>query len=179
VESIQIKNKHFEPFINEKMIGERIEEMAAKINADFEGKNPIFLCVLNGAFMFAADLLKHVKIPCEIDFIKLKSYQGTKSQGNVRELYGLSENIENRHIIIVEDIVDTGLTIKCLTENLKARKPASVKISTLLFKPNAMTTNIKPDYVAMEIPNDFIVGYGLDYDGLGRNLKNIYRLKLC
>jgi hypoxanthine phosphoribosyltransferase len=179
MESIQIKDKNFELFIPEDVILNRIAGLAERINEDFEGKKPVFVCVLNGAFMFASDLMKSIEIPCEISFIRLKSYQGTGSEGKVKELYGFEEDIENRHVVIVEDIVDTGLTIKYLVERLKLHNPASVGIAALCFKPEALITGIQPDYTAMEIPNDFIVGYGLDYDGFGRNLRNIYKIKLC
>jgi hypoxanthine phosphoribosyltransferase len=140
-------------------------------------KKPLFICVLNGAFMFAADLIKRINVPCEVGFIRLKSYRGTQSSGSIKEIQGLVENVENRHLVIVEDIIDTGHTMSYLVNKLKTENPASVKTACLLFKPNALETGTKPDYCALEIPNDFIVGYGLDYDGLGRNLKNIYKIK--
>jgi hypoxanthine phosphoribosyltransferase len=177
--SIQIKDKKFDLFIKESDIIESITALAKQISKDLHGKDPLFVCVLNGAFMFAADLMKQVDIPCEITFIRLKSYQGIHSAGDIKEIQGLCENIENRHIVIIEDIIDTGYTMKHLLSLIGKQLPASIKIATLLFKPEALKTDIKPDYVAMEISNDFIVGYGLDYDGFGRNLKNIYKINLC
>ncbi|MDR1610186.1 MAG: hypoxanthine phosphoribosyltransferase, partial [Candidatus Symbiothrix sp.] len=147
------------------------------IARDMKEKKPLFICVLNGAFMFAADLIKRINVPCEVGFIRLKSYRGTQSSGSIKEIQGLVENVENRHLVIVEDIIDTGHTMSYLVNKLKTENPASVKTACLLFKPNALETGTKPDYCALEIPNDFIVGYGLDYDGLGRNLKNIYKIK--
>jgi hypoxanthine phosphoribosyltransferase len=176
---IQIKDKKFELFISEEFIIKEIEKVAGDISVDMKGKDPIFVCILNGAFMFASDLIKRIDIPCEVDFIRLKSYEGTQTKGKVKEVQSFNEDIENRHIIIVEDIIDTGYTMHFLMSKLRANNPASVKIATLLFKPEALKTNVRPDYVAMEIPNDFIVGYGLDYNGFGRNLRNIYKIKSC
>ncbi len=174
---IQVKDKHFVLSVSEKEIGEAIYAMAKQMNAELKNKQPIFICVLNGAFMFASDLLKQMDFPCEVTFIRLKSYEGTSTDGNVKEVHGLIEDIENRNVVILEDIVDTGHTIENLYNHLLSKKPQSVKIATLLFKPNALVRNVKPDYVAMEIPNDFIVGYGLDYDGFGRNLRDIYKVE--
>jgi hypoxanthine phosphoribosyltransferase len=174
---IQIRDKEFELFLPEDVILKGIKTVAESINRDLSGKNPIFICVLNGAFMFASDLIKQFDSPCEVSFIRLKSYQGTKTGGTIKEVHGLNESIENRHVVIVEDIIDTGHTMYYLLERMKSEHPASVRIATLLFKPDALQSDINPDYVAIEIPNDFIVGYGLDYDGHGRNLKNIYRIK--
>jgi hypoxanthine phosphoribosyltransferase len=174
---VQLKDKKFELFIPERVIVKEIERVAKDVARDMKEKNPLFLCVLNGAFMFASDLIKRIDVSCEVSFIRLKSYQGTQSSGSIKEVQGLIEDVENRHVVIVEDIIDTGHTMSYLVNKLKARNPASVKIACLLFKPNALETGTKPDYCALEIPNDFIVGYGLDYDGLGRNLKNIYKIK--
>jgi hypoxanthine phosphoribosyltransferase len=174
---IQVKDKKFELFLSENLIKERIMAVANDMNRDLRNENPVFICVLNGAFMFASDLIKQLDFPCEVGFIRLKSYQGTKTEGAVREIHGFDENIENRHVVIVEDIIDTGHTMRYLTEKMKEKHPASLKIATLLFKPDALQLDIHPDYVALEIPNDFIVGYGLDYDGHGRNLKDIYKIK--
>jgi hypoxanthine phosphoribosyltransferase len=174
---VQLKDKKFELFIPEKVIIKEIGRVAKDIGRDMKDKNPFFICVLNGAFMFASDLIKKIDTPCEVGFVRLKSYHGTQSSGSVKEVQGLVENVENRHVVIVEDIIDTGYTMSYLVNKLKAENPASVKIACLLFKPNALETDTKPDYCALEIPNDFIVGYGLDYDGLGRNLKNIYKIK--
>ena len=150
--------------------------MAEKINRDMEGKNPLFLAVLNGAFMFASDLMKRLTIPCEISFVKLASYQGVTSSGKVKEVIGINEDISGRHVIIIEDIVESGLTIKRMLESLGTRNPASVHVCTLLYKPEKMRNDIDIEYVAMRIPNDFVVGYGLDYNQQGRNLKDIYSL---
>ncbi|MDR2621570.1 MAG: hypoxanthine phosphoribosyltransferase [Dysgonamonadaceae bacterium] len=174
---VQLKDKKFELFIPEKVIIKEIAKIARDITRDMKEKKPLFICVLNGAFMFTSDLMKKIDIPCEVDFIRLKSYQGVQSSGCIKEMQGLVESVENRHLVIVEDIIDTGHTISYLVNKLKTENPASVKTACLLFKPNALVTGTKPDYYALEIPNDFIVGYGLDYDGLGRNLKNIYKIK--
>jgi hypoxanthine phosphoribosyltransferase len=150
--------------------------MAAKMNKDLKGKNPLFIIVLNGAFMFASDLLKKINIDCEITFVKLSSYVGTKSSHLVREVIGLDKPLSNRHVVVVEDIIDTGITMHDTLPKLKNLDAAEVQIATLLFKPKAFQKDFKIDYIGMEIPNDFIVGYGLDYDGLGRNLPDIYKI---
>ena len=150
--------------------------MAEQINRDMEGKNPLFLGVLNGAFMFASDLMKNITIPCEISFVKLASYQGVTSTGTVKEVMGINEDLSGRHVIIVEDIVDTGRTMKQMIESLGTRKPASVSICSLFVKPEKLLEPIDIAYKCFSIPNDFIVGYGLDYDQQGRNLKEIYTL---
>ena len=153
-----------------------VKVVADRINKDMEGKNPLFLAVLNGSFIFAADLMRMITIPCEISFVKLASYQGTMSTGKIKEVIGINENISGRDIIIVEDIVESGLTMKRMMESLGTRNPASIHICTLLLKPEKLTVDLDVEYVAMEIPNDFIVGYGLDYDQQGRNLREIYTL---
>lgn len=173
---IKVKDKEFSKFIESDKIVEAINKIAAKLNEDYKDKNPLFLVILNGAFMFAADLLKKVNIPCEVSFVKLSSYSGTSSTENVKHLIGLNENIENRNIIVIEDIVDTGITIENMINELKKFKPKNVKIATLLLKPEKYDKSIKIDYVAIEIPNDFIIGYGLDYDGYARNLPDIYKI---
>lgn len=177
MKSVSIKDKEFELFIPEHEIIEAIKQIAQKMNEDLKDKDPLFVCVLNGSFMFAAELMKYVTIPCEISFVRMASYQGTQSTGTIKEVYGLEENIENRTLIILEDIVDTGNTMALMIEQLKQRLPQDIKIATLLFKPNALKNDIKLDYIAIEIPSDFIVGFGLDYDGYGRNLANIYKIK--
>ena len=145
------------------------------MNADFEGKNPLFVCILNGSFMFAAELFKRIDlIETEITFVKLASYVGDKTTGEVKQLIGLNENIEGRTVVILEDIVDTGITVDNILEQLKKLKPKEIKIATMLLKPDALQKNVQLDYIGLEIPNNFIVGYGLDYNGLGRNLINIY-----
>ncbi len=171
---VQIKDKSFEISIPEDVILSRVQEVADRINHDMAGKTPLFLAVLNGAFMFASDLMKRITIPCEISFVKLASYAGTISTGTIREVIGINEDLTDRHVIIVEDIVDTGLTMKRMMENLGTRHPASVHICTLLLKPDKLQEDLDIEYAAFKIPNEFIVGYGLDYDQQGRNLRNIY-----
>ena len=146
------------------------------MSKDLEGKNPIFLGVLNGSFIFAADLMREMTIPCEISFVKLASYQGTTSTGKVREVLGINENLSGRTVVIVEDIVESGQTMKQMIESLGTRNPESVRICTLFFKPEKLKEELNLDYVAFSIPDDFIVGYGLDYDGLGRELKDVYTI---
>lgn len=172
--TIRVKELQFEPFISNHTIAARVVELANRLTIDYHEKKPLFLSVLNGSFMLTSDLMKSFLSPCEISFIKLASYQGTQSTGEVTTLIGLNNAIENRHIIIIEDIVDTGNTVKKILELVKEYKPASVKILTLLFKPEALKENIEIDYVGFEIENKFVVGYGLDYDGYGRNLDQIY-----
>ena len=173
---VKIKDKTFKTSISEEQIKERIKEVAQCINRDMEGKNPLLLGVLNGAFIFAADLMREITIPCEVSFVKLASYQGTTSTGTVKEVLGINEDLTGRDIIIVEDIVDTGLTMKRMVEALGTRKPASVSLCPLLVKPDKLEVELVIKYAAMEIPNDFIVGYGLDYCQQGRNLRDIYTL---
>ncbi len=173
---VQIKDKKFKPFISEEEIQTRVKAVAEKISHDMEGKNPLLLAVLNGSFMFAADLMRYITIPCEISFVKLASYEGTVSTGKVVEVMGLNEDISGRDIIIVEDIVDTGKTMERMLTTLGTRNPGSLHICTLLLKPDKLKIPLNIEYAAMEIPNDFIVGYGLDYDQAGRYLKDIYTL---
>ena len=173
---VKIKDKTFKTSIPEKEIKARIQAVADRINHDLADKNPLFLAVLNGAFVFAADLMRMITIPCEISFVKLASYQGTTSTGKITEVMGINEDLTDRTIVIVEDIVDTGLTMKRMIESLGTRHPASVHICSLLVKPEKLQVNLNIEYAAMEIPNDFIVGYGLDYDQQGRNLPDIYTL---
>lgn len=171
---VKIKDKTFKISIPEAEILKHVKEVADRINHDMAGKNPLFLSVLNGSFMFAADLMKMITIPCEISFVKLASYQGVISTGSVKEVIGINEDLSGRTIIIIEDIVDTGLTMKRMIESIGTRNPESVHICTLLLKPEKLQEKLDVEYVAMEIPNDFIVGYGLDYDQQGRNLRDIY-----
>ena len=173
---VWVRDKKFCLFLSESEILKGIKNVAEKIKSDLREQDPLFVCVLNGAFMFASDLVKLLDFPCELCFIRLKSYEGTKTEGKVKEIYGLVEEIKNRHIVILEDIIDTGHTMHGLIENLSKQKPASLRIATMLFKPEALQLDIKPDYVAVEIPNDFVVGYGLDYEGHGRNLRNLYKI---
>ena len=173
---VKIKDKTFETSIPEAEILKRIQAVADRINKDMEGKTPIFLAVLNGSFMFAADLMKMVTIPCEISFVKLASYEGTSSTGKIKQMIGVNTDLTGRNVIIVEDIVESGLTMQNMLDQLKEHNPASVSICTLLLKPEKLTVDLDIDYTVMEIPNDFIVGYGLDYDQQGRNLRDIYTL---
>lgn len=173
---ITIKDKQFKPYINEQKIAAAVKELAMAINRDLKNEFPLFLAVLNGSFMFAADLLKEITIPCEISFVKLASYSGMSSSGTVTELIGLTENISNRTVVIIEDIVDSGLTLEKLMVVLKSRRVKQVKVATILFKPEAYKNSYELDYVGFKIANEFVVGYGLDYDGLGRNLKEIHVL---
>lgn len=175
---IQINDKSFEVFIRENELQEKIKTLAARINEEYQGKEVIFIAILNGAFMFAADLLKSITLPCEISFVKVSSYHGGMSTtGRVDELIGLNASIENKEVIILEDIVDTGITIDKIITLLKAESPASVKVCTLLYKPDAFKGKKAPELVGITIPNKFVVGYGLDYDEKGRNLREIYQLK--
>ena len=176
-ETVKIKDKTFRILIDAEKIQRRVAEIAERINTDYKGKSPLFLGVLNGAFLFTADLFKKIDLTCELSFVRVSSYQGTASTGQVKNLIGLNENIKGRDIIIVEDIVDTGDTMLYLMGELKKHDPATVKIATAIFKPEALKHPIQPDYVGFELPPAFIVGYGLDYDGLGRNLNDIYVLK--
>ena len=171
---VTIKDKTFEVSITEEEIQQRVRAVADRINHDLQGKNPIFLAVLNGSFVFAADLVRCITIPSEVSFVRLQSYEATESTGIVKEVIGLSADIKGRNIVIVEDIVDTGESIEYMICDLKAQKPASLEVCTLFFKPGSYRKQIPIKYRAMEIGNEFIVGYGLDYDQLGRSLKDIY-----
>ena len=173
---VTIKDRTFKTFIPEAEIKQRVKAVAEKINRDMADKNPLLLAVLNGSFMFAADLMRDITIPCEISFVKLASYQGTTSTGEIKEVIGLNEDIAGRTVIIVEDIVDTGATMKRMIETLGTRNPKSIHICTLLLKPDKLRVPLDIAYTAIEIPNDFILGYGLDYDQQGRNLRDIYTL---
>ena len=173
---VKIKDLTFKTFIPEVEIQQRVKAVAEKINKDLADKNPLFLAVLNGSFIFAADLMRNITIPCEISFVKLASYQGTTSTGKIKEVIGLNEDLAGRTVVIVEDIVDTGLTMKQMIESLGTRNPESIHICSLLVKPDKLKVSLNIEYVAMEIPNDFIVGYGLDYDQQGRQLRDIYTI---
>lgn len=172
--TVQVRDKVFKSYLSEAQILARIDVLAERINRDLAGKNPLFICVLNGAFMFASDLMKRVHIDCEIAFIRLKSYEGINSTGKSKEILGLVDGIEGRTVVLIEDIVDTGRTLVGLYGSLNKMNPESIRTAVLLFKPDAVECKVSLDYVAFEIPNDFIVGYGLDYDGNGRNLNDIY-----
>lgn len=165
----------FVPYLDRETISREVRRVATEIRRDYEGKRPLFLCVLNGAFMFAADLLRETGLnDASISFVRYSSYEGTSSSGRIKELMGLTEDIEGRDVIIVEDIVDTGLTASYMVDDLRRRNPDSIRFATLLYKPASSKTGFKPDYVAFDIPPKFIIGYGLDLDGRVRNLKDIY-----
>ena len=172
--AVQVKDKTFRPFISVEDIRKRVAEVGAQLNHDLEGKDPLFLAILNGSFVFAADLMREITIPSQISFIRVSSYSGMESTGKLTEVVGLKENIKGRTVVIVEDIIDSGFTMQGLVKTLLEREPADLRICTLLTKPGNMEVDLKIDYCAFEIPNDFIVGYGLDYDGYGRNIPGIY-----
>ena len=171
---IKIKDKTFITSIPEETILKRVRQVAETISRDYQDKNPLFLAVLNGSFVFAADLLRHITLPCEISFVRLASYQGTSATGKVQKLIGLTESLKGRTVIIVEDIIDSGLTMKELLAMVQAEAPKQVRIASLLVKPDNLKVDLDIPYCCFKIPNDFIVGYGLDYDGEGRNLPDIY-----
>ncbi len=173
---VRLHDKDFELFIPESEVNAAIDRLAVELRAKYNGKRPLFVGVLNGAFFFAAELVKRLDIECEITFVKVASYHGTRSTGKVTELIGLNERIEGRHVVILEDIVDTGNTIRHIVDALNEHHPASVSIAALLFKPDAYTQDIPIEHVAVRIPNAFVVGSGLDHDGLGRNLPGIYQI---
>jgi len=173
---IRVHDKQFEPYLTSEEIALRIKMVAQQINADYAGKRPLFIAILNGSFMFASDLFKEITIDAEICFIKLASYKGSKSTGHVITAIGLDMDIIGREVIVIEDIVDTGKTLSEFLPQIHHQQPASVKIVALLHKPDAMVYPVKIDYLGFSIPNKFVVGYGLDYDGLGRNIREIYRL---
>jgi len=175
--SIKVLDKEFVPYLSEKEIQEKITALAVQLNKDYAGKRPIFLSILNGSFLFTADLFKQITIEAEVCFIKLASYKGMSSSGNVITAIGLEANVSGRDIIILEDIIDTGKTLHHYLPQLLSSSPASVKVAVLLNKKEALQFPVQVDYTCFEIPNKFVVGYGLDYDGLGRNSKDIYQLK--
>ena len=173
---VKISDKEFKLYIPSASVKRAVDQVAIQINNQYIDEEILFVSVLNGAFAFSADLIRKIQSPCQITFVKLASYQGSESTGIVKELIGLNENIEGKHVILIEDIVDTGLTIESVVKQLKKLKPASVRVATLLFKPQAYLKNLKIDYIGIEIPNEFVVGCGLDYNGYGRNLEDIYSL---
>lgn len=175
--SIQVHDKKFIPYISAQAIDKKVKELAAGISKDYEGKRPLIIAVLNGSFLFAADLFRNLSIEAEISFIKLASYKGTTSSGNVITAIGLEESLHDRHIILLEDIIDTGKTLHEFIPQLDHQGPASIKIAALLTKPDALKYPVHADYAGFAIPNKFVVGYGLDYDGLGRNIPEIYQLE--
>lgn len=172
--SVTIHNKEFRPYLSANQLDEVVSSLAARLSADYAGRKPLFVVVLTGGFMFASDLLKYFTGECEIVFIRVASYAGMDSTGVVQEVLGLREEVQGRDIILIEDIVDTGTTMHHLLPTLLSKGPASVEIATLFFKPESLRHELPIRYVAKEIPNDFVVGYGLDYDGLGRNLPDVY-----
>ena len=176
MKTIKVRDKEFSISITSEEIQKTVSKIAEKINNDLHGKVPLFIVVLNGAFIFAADLFKKINIDCEVTFVKLSSYVGTETTSTVRELIGLDKAIKGRSVVIVEDIIDTGITMEYTIQKLKHFEAADVRIATLLFKPDAFQKDFKIDYIGMEIPNDFIVGYGLDYDGFARNYPDIYKI---
>jgi len=176
MKEIRILDKTFREFITEDTIQSRIEELALKVNSDLAGKDVVFLGILNGAFLFAADLFRRINIEARISFVKLASYEGTSSSGTIKELIGWNEDIRNKSIVVIEDIVDTGNTLERIVDELVIRKASEIRIATLLYKPEAYKKTIHLDYVGFEIPNNFVVGFGLDYDGYGRNLPSVYTL---
>lgn len=171
---IQVHDKKFKPFIPFEKIEEQTIRIANEINRDLKGQSPLFLSILNGSFMFAADLLKHITLDCEISFVKLASYSGTRSTENVRQLIGFDEDIYGRTVVVIEDIIDSGLTMERVLEQLEDMGAHDVKVATLLFKPDAFKRNYEVHYKGFDIGNEFIIGYGLDYNRQGRNLKDIY-----
>lgn len=173
---ITVNDRQFEPYLTVPQIDEQIKRLGAQINKDYEGKRPLFIAILNGSFMFASDLFKEISIDAEICFIKLASYKGTRSTGHVVTSIGLDASLKDRHVIVLEDIVDTGKTLSEFLPQLKDHHPASLKIAALLHKPDALVHPLEIDYIGFSVPNKFLLGFGLDYDGLGRNLKEIYQL---
>ncbi len=174
--AITVHDKTFVPYLPESIILEKVKELAAQLDADYKGKKPLFIAILNGSFMFTADLFKHLSIEAEICFIKLASYKGTKSSGHVITAIGLDTDITDRHVVILEDIIDTGKTMNEFLPQLRNQHPASLKVAVLLHKPDATLFPINIDYCCFSIPNKFVLGYGLDYDGLGRNIRELYQL---
>lgn len=174
--NVQVHDRYFEPFITEESIQREVTRIAGEMNRDLASKDPIFLGILNGAFMFASDLYKQLEFPCQITFLKLTSYSGTKSTGSVKQLIGINMELKGRVVVVLEDIVDTGVTLETIIRQLSGFEPAEIIVATFLHKPDATVREVKLDYVGIRIPNNFILGYGLDYDGYGRNFREIYQL---
>jgi len=174
---VQIHDKQFDVCITNEEIQAKVKSLSLELNKAYKGRSVLFIVVLNGSFMFASDLLKGINLENEISFVKLRSYNDFSSLGNVLELIGLNIEVEKKEVIVIEDIVDTGLTISTLIDNLTAKKARSIKVCSLLFKPNAFKGTAKPEFIGFQIPNDFVVGYGMDYNERGRNLQDIYKLK--
>jgi len=177
MESVVVHGKKFNLYLKHEQVIEAIEKMAVKLNEELKDKNPLFIVVLNGAFVFASELITRFNGPCEVTFVKLASYEGTQSTENVREVMGLSEDVTDRTVVFVEDIIDTGLTMLMAKDKIKAAGAKDVKLATLLYKPKAFKHNYYIDYIGIEIPNDFIIGFGLDFDGQARNLRDIYKIE--
>jgi hypoxanthine phosphoribosyltransferase len=173
---VQVQDKYFKPFITEEEIQREVTRIAGEMNRDLAGLDPIFLGILNGAFMFASDLYKQLKFPCQITFLKLASYSGTHSTGSVKQLIGINRELKDRVVVVLEDIVDSGVTLETIIRQLAGYEPADIKVATFLHKPDATVKEVQLDYIGMEIPNNFILGYGLDYEGYGRNFRDIYQL---
>ena len=173
---VKVHGKVFHPFIDRATIQERVKELGKQIDEDYNGRNPLFIAILNGSFIFAADFFRCITIDAEISFIKLASYKGTSSTGNVVTAIGMEESLHQRHVILLEDIIDTGKTLHSFIPEILSRQPASLKIATFLSKPDALQYDVKADYIGFEVPDKFVLGYGLDYDGLGRNLPELYEL---
>jgi hypoxanthine phosphoribosyltransferase len=177
MKNVTVLDKEFELFIPYEKIRSIVEEMAEKMSNDLKDKNPLFICILNGSFMFAAEIFKRISLlDAEISFIKLASYSGTSTTGSVKELIGLNEDLTGRTVVVLEDIVDSGITIAKTIEQIRSKNPLEIQIATLLLKPEALQIKVPLDYIGIEIPNDFIIGYGLDYNGRGRNLIDIYKV---
>lgn len=176
MDKVKIRDKEFEKYLSQAEIEAAIDRVAEQMTADLSDSDPLFIAILNGSFMFVSELMKRVNIPSELTFIKLASYDGISSTGDVKRILALNKSIENRTVVILEDIVDTGNTMDHIIKELSIQNPKEIKVATLLFKPDALVKKVPLDYVALEIPSDFIVGYGLDYDGYGRNLPDIYKV---
>ena len=174
---VRLHDKSFEIFISKNQIQERVQSLSNDINRDYQDKMPIILCILNGSFIFTADLIRHFTFPLTVEFVRYSSYEGTHSSGKITKMLGVKSDIENKDILIVEDIIDTGFTLSNAILELKKKNPLSVKVASLLLKPDALNHDVPCDYIGFEIPNEFVVGYGLDYNELGRDLPEIYKLK--